>query len=584
MSYSDQFFFVIDSIDLQNIDNKLYGYIISRDQIIRETSDVRKTDLTGVGAYVYIENRGSELRIYQDYSGSFGLYLYKKEDYFAVSNSFVKLLDYVKKANILSINQRYLDHYFASDYCTFAYEETAVQEIKSLDRAAAIIINKDKNGIEVVYHDYNENTIDPCSAEGLSILDKWYEKYTSLFRSIRRNSTNIQVDLSGGFDSRISYMLYYTSGADLSEIMIRSMNDGLHTHAEDYEIAQRISGDAGVSLNHALKESKLMPLARDEIEEMSFDTKLFFHKQMYFNQGKYSVPLYHITGAGGELIREYLAKDMNSFIEKELSRLDAFPAEYKTRFAAAHKETLENTYDLVKKRRKPINDINTMIAFYRETGSRNHFGKQNAEKYQANIIRITPLLDPDLQQLEISTEGCKDNSLLVALILDRYCPKMLEYPFEGGRSICQGTIDFVKEVNRKTPYYHSYQPNISKAEESQGNVCNSVTSANDLHIEDSIKTAVCSKKMRDLFSRVYEESVYRQVCERIEETSFHPLSDAFVVIAVCKLYDAIHNKDGADGISGFLNEVLHDKQETIPQRLWRSVKNRLAVKKAGQDN
>ena len=128
MSYSDQFFFVIDSIDLQNIDNKLYGYIISRDQIIRETSDVRKTDLTGVGAYVYIENRGSELRIYQDYSGSFGLYLYKKEDYFAVSNSFVKLLDYVKKANILSINQRYLDHYFASDYCTFAYEETAVEE------------------------------------------------------------------------------------------------------------------------------------------------------------------------------------------------------------------------------------------------------------------------------------------------------------------------------------------------------------------------------------------------------------------------------------------------------------------------
>ena len=65
---------------MQNIDNKLYGHIISRDQIIRETSDVRKTDLTDMGAYVYIENRGSELRIYQDYSGFLNEVLHDKQE------------------------------------------------------------------------------------------------------------------------------------------------------------------------------------------------------------------------------------------------------------------------------------------------------------------------------------------------------------------------------------------------------------------------------------------------------------------------------------------------------------------------
>ena len=49
------------------------------------------------GAYIMIKKNEEEIRISQDYFGSFGLYLYenKNKDYFALSNSFLLLEEYL---------------------------------------------------------------------------------------------------------------------------------------------------------------------------------------------------------------------------------------------------------------------------------------------------------------------------------------------------------------------------------------------------------------------------------------------------------------------------------------------------------
>ena len=84
-------FFVIDSNNLNNINQKLYGYTIQDENIIFN-NEVDVNNLNENGSYVYVDVNDSEIKILQDFNGCYGLYLYKSEDYFATSNSFLKLV------------------------------------------------------------------------------------------------------------------------------------------------------------------------------------------------------------------------------------------------------------------------------------------------------------------------------------------------------------------------------------------------------------------------------------------------------------------------------------------------------------
>ena len=65
-------FFIIDSNNLCSVEEKLYGFILNNGEVIYD-SNIDK--LTGEGTYVLVKNLEDKISIFQDFNGSYGLYI-----------------------------------------------------------------------------------------------------------------------------------------------------------------------------------------------------------------------------------------------------------------------------------------------------------------------------------------------------------------------------------------------------------------------------------------------------------------------------------------------------------------------------
>ena len=115
----------------------------------------------------------NEIKIVQDFHGSFGLYFYenKKTNYFALSNSFLLLEEYLIGKQNISLNKEFADNLIISNLCSTSIFETLIEEIITLPPNSFIIINKTKKSFKINHIDYRENTIPLESEEGLKIID-----------------------------------------------------------------------------------------------------------------------------------------------------------------------------------------------------------------------------------------------------------------------------------------------------------------------------------------------------------------------------------------------------------------------------
>ena len=136
-------FFLIDSNNLAEVKTRFYGYSIQATGIYEQdnlTEDAVK-NLDGRGCYVYVEARDGQITIKQDLNGCWGIYLFRQGDYFALSNSFFRLLDHVKFKYPLTVNRDYC-HYLVTDILSsITYFETAINEIELVDRNAVFHID-----------------------------------------------------------------------------------------------------------------------------------------------------------------------------------------------------------------------------------------------------------------------------------------------------------------------------------------------------------------------------------------------------------------------------------------------------------
>jgi hypothetical protein len=110
------------------------------------------------------------------------------------------------------------------------------------------VLSTKKKTFKIHYIDYKENSVPFESQEGLNIIDKWVDKWGYIFRSLKIQTNNIMLDLSGGFDTRTVLSILLNSGIDINEILINSINDTLHCHEEDFIIARNISKKFGFKL------------------------------------------------------------------------------------------------------------------------------------------------------------------------------------------------------------------------------------------------------------------------------------------------------------------------------------------------
>lgn len=531
-------FFVIDSNNLHSIIPHMYGFTISKKGILTDNYYKQLGEYEQPlpqGIYVMIRKIGDEIILNQDFYGSFGLYMYenKDENYFAISNSFLLLVEFlVEKKKKISLNKDFSDHLIVTNLVSFSLDETLIKEIKMVESNAYIIINLTTKTFKIFNQDYNENTIPLESEEGLNIIDKWADKWCYILRSLKKQTDNISVDISGGFDSRATLAVLLNSGINMDEIRIRSSLDKKNDHDSDFKIASNISSKLGFKLNNNLLDENYTGWNTMDSIFNEIYSKLGFHKQFYIRDRFYNKPRFCFTGSGGEFIRGKPNLPIKKFIELiSIKNIQG----HREEFYNSSEKLLNRSISFLKKKKKFNNDFEIAFELNSRTEVRNHNGRSAAECFMANIYNIQPLMDPEIRKIkyEISNKTSHD---LIAYLYVRFCKELVTFPFQGNRTLNYKSIKkAIKLNNNFKPYERKsdYNDNffIDKKKESPV-----IGASNKNRVYEYLKKFFQSTKYFNLIKKIYDKNVFNWANEYIGKTNFHPLSQHYALLAISKIY------------------------------------------------
>ncbi|MCI8991536.1 MAG: hypothetical protein HFG80_02225 [Eubacterium sp.] len=617
-------FFLIDSDHFQNVKTKFYGYSVQKNGIYENDNltEAAVSGLDGCGSYVYVEVKGGTISIRQDFSGSYGIYLYHKENHFVLSNSFFRLLEYLKTRVLLSLNRNYANYMFVEDLSSLSVYETPVNEISIVNKNAVISINTERKTIAFDYVDYQEDSVFPDSAEGMEILDRWFQRWTVLFRDLRKYTDQLNVSLSGGFDSRLTFLLALQSGIDLNGIRVNSVKDTLHTHVDDYRIASEIADYYGFRLNtiNAIEDSGGVLLNDDgsfpeaainysleDIINIELYTKMAFHKELFFRHHKCEAKKYFISGAGGESVRAYFDGTAQEFIDVYCKKAQRYPRNIADEISKSVTEVIADVYETIREKYRLEDDGSNRYPYYLHRDARYniHFGKWAVEDYCYNSYTLSPLLDPEFRKLKLSVPECTDNNLLMAIIYARYCPELLNFGFDKGRSIQQETIEFARTINKKFPekmcapfndteeadrefYVNTKDSRVSeylKEPQKNKNIQAGVP-------EKYLKAVFDSTVFRKLFAAYFDEDIYKFAENSYMSKKYFPMRECYAILGITKVIENIIVSRGCcsgstiQNMDGFLYESYHetDEDEKLLVRLRNHITAKIDFKLTGTEN
>ncbi len=540
MSVTEEFFF-IDSNNLECTVSRLYGFCIdSEGRDLNEIlNDAQAYTQTRNGCFVLVQNREKCIYISQDFIGCYGLYLFRKGDYFAISNSFHYIVENIRKSFPLTVNKDYMQCFLLYRLVSPACSETMVNEVTMLPRNISVIIDKEKRTLSLYKKKIEDETIALDSEQGMAALDNWYHSWTGFIRNLCAKTDHVTVDLSGGRDSRLTFLLFLCAGIDLNKIRISSMVDGSAVHKEDYEIAKAIAGRYQFDLNKPLPVEYTAFSLRDTIE-LSFYTKLGFHRELYFKRSYCDKTVYAFSGGGGEAIRGCHTYSKERFIENCLSAQNALGLGMDCMEGV--KRIVNHGEELLYSLRGPVHGREFGRHFYKQGTMRNHFGKSMVEQYLANRIRIAPLMDMNLHKIRLSPES---DDLLMALIYIRYCPELLDFQFNGGHSIDANTLKMAEQIHKKYPIqksysgsdiYYTYRPFAEPARKDGTN-----------QPEEWCRKIFHSDRIRQKFCSIFPEEFYAYADNFATTHSFQPLRVVSMVLAIAKAVCDTERELGADG-------------------------------------
>ena len=500
-------FFIIDSNNLDKVNSHMYGFSVSKKGILtnnyyKKLSYYEEPEPQGV--YIIIRKKGDEIIINQDFSGSLGLYLYdnKISGYFALSNSFLLLEEYlVGKENITS-NKDFSDNLIISGLCSPSIYETLINEIKIIPSNSYIIINTKKKEYRINHIDYKEKTIPFESEKGLKIIDQWIDKWAYIFRSLKKQTDNISSDLSGGFDSRVVLSILLNSGLDINQIFILSINNS-EMYKEDFKIARNISSIFGFKLNNwhidyrgnkfSLKDSFLCSI----YSKLGL-TNWFRSPKMFLKNPKFS-----FSGFGGESIRGYPGYTINDYIEM-ISR------GYILQFYNSSIRLCNRSISLLKMKKTYYNEYEIAHDFYLKGRTRHHFGKTAFEVFLGNEYILYPLIDPDIIQVKYDISP-KTNNDLIAYIYARLAPDLLFIPFDSKKKISEESISKAEKLNKlfgaykvKSDYNHNFYIDNKRKMPAHP----SSFSKKNKNVTEYLKDYFKSSKFIKIFNKIYDKNIY----------------------------------------------------------------------------
>ena len=538
-------FFIIDSNNLEKIKSIMYGFSVSIKGIL--TNNYYKKigyyeDPEPQGAYIMIRKMGEEIKINQDFCGSFGLYIYENKNtgYFALSNSFLLLEEYLIGKQNFSLNKEFSDNLIISYLCSASIYETMVNEIILIPSNSYIVLSIKKKTFKIHYIDYKENSVPLESEEGLKIIDKWVDKWSYILQSLKKQTNNIMLDLSGGFDTRTVLAILLSSGIDMNEILINSVNDTLYTHEQDFKIASKISKKFGFKLNNLLLNKNGTSLSIKDSLFLSIYTKLGFHKELYLKTQFYSKPIFSFTGSGGESIRRHHHVPIKNYIEE----LCSYAKEIKDNVEVFYNSSMKlcnRSISLLMQKKKYNNDYEITADFYYKGEIRHHFGKAALESFLVNQYTLHPLIDPDINQIKLDINKNSSHEL-VAYIYARFAHDLINIPFERERGLNQESVKKAEKLNKK---FHPYKikTNYNKNFYIDIERNYSAPPSKENNVNEYLRKIFKSKKFINIIKQIYNKKVYNWAKQYSRKSKYFPLRHGYGLFAIAKTFkDLLINK------------------------------------------
>ena len=420
-------------------------------------------------------------------------------------------------------------------------------------------------------------------------MDDWYFKWVNIIRNLKSKTNNIEIDLSGGYDTRIIAALWLTANIDLNQIKIRSMNRDVHCLAEDYKIASQIAKE----FNFKLNDNSMMDLEQYAFKDIktSFNIsnyiKLGFHKQMYWKRSRFNSPYFSISGNGGELLRTVY--DLHT--EEHISYVVNRARMYDDSLVEPTERILRSGLLKVQKKSN-IDDFNSKEVpevYYKETRNRNHYAKAITEKYFSNVFTLTPLMDPDIHKIKIGGNDLNDMHLLFILILLRYCPKLLDFEIEGGRKFNEKTIELARIINKKYPFENINANELVSFDKKEKN-----TLSNKCNIgnPDSILKKISNSNFFEVeFKKYYPSNLFNYLISDIKHRKFFPLTNFYSAISILQIIEyvnfnnIINYNSAVDWIQSFDEKPKCDCFEITSSKFDKYTTARIdLINRGGKDN
>ena len=546
----------------------MYGFSVQDNAIYDEAN--RPADLlqklNGRGVYVYVEKSADKITVMQDFVGSYGIFIYNKNGRFILSNSFIRLSEYLRTRVSISLNRDFANHLLVMGMTSLSYKETLLNEVEILPRNAIVNISISAKKFTLEYIDYHENSIKLDSPEGFAVLDRWFDRWTHFFKGLVNRTHNIEADLSGGRDSRIVFGLLRGAGADFSKICVRSYQAKQYTFEEDYKITSEMAQTLGFTLNNPDNfTGGLLNFSLEDSISIPFYVKSSTHNQLQHKYTKFEDKRIKITGGGGETLRDYWHPDDKNFV-RHMSKANAF-------VGALRQELLTSSQRIWE---KALQDIEAAYGFprtapemcsivYRNLQQRYHNGGEAVESLIANEYKISPIMDWELSQIKINTPECTDNDLLYAVLYVRYCPELLQFRFDK-KGFNPDTLDFARKLSAKYP-----RPEISSdsPEEFAFSVRDTEVSRllehNNPVLENGspqkyIKKVFDSVPFRNLFATHFDEEICMYAEERLKYQKHYGIAYCNTAVAVAKILKDIIVSEGFS--SSTMNDGLREFAES----------------------
>ena len=511
----------------------MYGFSISKNGILtdnyyKQLGEYKEPEPQGV--YVMIRKNLYEIIINQDFHGSFGLYLYenKNRNYFALSNSFLLLEEYLIGKQSLSFNKNFADNLILSELCSFSLKETLINEITQVPSNSFIIINIQQKSLKINLIEYQENTIPLESEEGMKIIDDWMDKWAYILRSLTKQTDNISFDLSGGFETRTLLSILLNSGIDLNNIVINSNKNKENEYNEDSLIAGNISSKYGFQINNLTYDNKSIKWSSKDSLSCTIYSKLGFHKEFYLKKNFYINPIFILSESGGEDIRGSPGYPIYEYL-KHLSTRNIKDNKEKLFNSSMH--LLNRSVDFLKYERNFNSDYEIANTLYSKILGRNHFGKSALESFMANIYFIRPLLDPEIRKIKFEINGNEAHDL-IAYIFIRYSPELIDFPFQGNRTLNSKSIKKAKTLKKNfSPYNtkYDYNDNFYIDRKRTSPVSNRIDNKN---IIESMRKFFESNRYYNIVNEIYDINIYNFAKEYSNKSNFFPLRHEYGLLPI----------------------------------------------------